>query len=412
MPITLTEDFAEVTLGPLTISNNTWGVDTWGFSHWVNGRDYRQSMTYTPGNLAQGLKFDWSYTNPGGNILAYPEIILGYKPWSLAGDDFLVGQIDSLRDLRTTTSIDIRGQTDGFNIAYDLWLTDQPKGDYHSITAEVMVWLHPGGFTAAGEPSARISTDSFQASVYFLPDMAAGTDESWAYIAVVIDGGHLDGTLDLREILHLLADKGFVSRSDYLSSVELGAEVQTGTGGYTLHDFRWSHSEYRVTAGADTLTGTGLADRIWGKGGADRLAGLAGDDRLSGGDGADSLSGGDGADRLWGGAGADRLTGGRDADRFIFARSDHAMGDRITDFSHAQGDRIDLSVIDANRLTGAADAFRFIGSAAFSHRAGELRVQQADGQTLITADTNGDARSDFTIVLNGLHSLTAADFVL
>lgn len=412
MPITLTEDFAEVTLGPITISNNTWGIDTWGHSAWVNGRDYSQSMTYTPGHLTQGLRFDWRYANPGGEILAYPEVILGYKPWSLAGDDFLVGKIDALRDLRLTTSIDIRGETQGFNIAYDLWLTDQPRGDYHSITAEVMIWLHPGGFTAAGAPSARLVTESFSANVYYLPDMQAGTDESWAYVAVVIDGGRLDGTLDLRDILHRLADKGFVSRGDYLSSVELGAEVQTGRGGYTLQDFRWSHSAYRVTEGADRLTGTVLDDRIWGKGGADQIAGGAGKDRLSGGEGADRIEGGTGADALWGGLGRDTLLGGSGADRFVFHRTVDAAGDRIEDFSRAEGDQIGLAGIDANRLTAGDDGFRFIGAAAFSHRPGELHVHRAAGLTVISADTNGDGRSDFTLTLTGLHLLQAADFLL
>lgn len=403
MATLLTEDFAEVTLGPITLSNNTWGVDTWGFDHWVNGNQYLQTLRYTPGDLTHGVSFNWSYDNPGGNILAYPELILGYKPWSTAGDDFLVGRVNQLRELMLTTDIDIRGQTDGFNIAYDLWLTETPKGDHRAITAEVMVWLHPGGFTAAGAPQARLVTADFSASVYYLPDMAAGTDQSWAYVAVVIDGGHLDGKINMNVILQSLADKGFIDRSDYLSSVELGAEVQTGVGGYTLNTFEWTHSAYASTSGADRLIGTGHADRILGKGGADSLFGGSGSDRLFG---------GAGADRLFGGTGADQLSGGSGTDRFIFKTAGEARGDRITDFRQFQHDRIDLRSLDALQSTGLNDSFHFINQKAFDGTAGQLRYRLTPDSTQLKGDMTGDGKADFTLTLEGHIALRAADFLL
>jgi hypothetical protein len=390
----LTEDFAEVTLGPITLSNNTWGVDTWGFGHWVNGNEYLQTLRYIPGDLTHRVSVNWSYDNPGGNILAYPELILGYKPWSAAGDDFLVGRVSTLRELMLTTDIDIRGQTDGFNIAYDLWLTDTPKGDHRAITAEVMVWLHPGGFTAAGAAQATLKTAGFSASVYYLPDMAAGTDQSWAYVAVVIDGGRLDGALDMNLILQFLADKGFIDRSDYLSSVELGAEVQTGTGGFTLNSFDWQHSAYDSSNRADRLVGTARADWIEGLGGND------------------SLIGGAGRDRLWGGAGADRLTGGSGADRFFYKTSAEMRGDKLTDFHQAEHDRIDLRALDAVAGTAANDSFAFIGHKPFGLAAGQLRTRLTAGTTELRGDLDGDGRADFTLILQGHVTLTAEDFLL
>ncbi len=46
-------------------------------------------------------------------------------------------------------------------------------------------------------------------------------------------------------------------------------------------------------------------------------------------------------------------------------------GDTIWDFSHAQGDRIDLSAIDANSSVGGNQAFTFIGAANFTGTAEE-----------------------------------------
>lgn len=404
MSITLTNDFAEVTLGPITLSNNTWGIDTWGFDHWVNGRDYTQSVTYTPGNLTQNLRFDWSYTNPNGHILAYPELILGYKPWSQAGDRFLVGRVEALRELTVTTEIDIRGDTDGYNIAYDLWLTDKPAGGPDDISGEVMVWLHPGGFTAGPKADARLVTADFSASVYYEPNMDAGTDQTWTYVAVVIDGGYLDGTLDMAAILRFLANHGFIDRNDYLSAVELGAEVQTGTGGFDLHSFDWQHSQYNITEGKDRLFGTAATDRILGKGGDDLLSGRGGNDRLYGGEGRDSLFGGQGADRLIGGLGADRLTGGDGADLFVYARAAAAKGDRIRDFSHSEGDRIDLSGFDLD--------WTFIGKQGFHKVAGELRFDRIDSHLRLSADIDGNGTADFSLIVESMAQLTLADFIL
>jgi VCBS repeat-containing protein len=74
------------------------------------------------------------------------------------------------------------------------------------------------------------------------------------------------------------------------------------------------------------------------------LVGANGPDNLVGTDGADNLNGYGGNDTLSGGLGNDTLTGGADADSFIYANGGGA--DVITDFSHAQGDKIDLTGVD------------------------------------------------------------------
>ncbi len=129
-----------------------------------------------------------------------------------------------------------------------------------------------------------------------------------------------------------------------------------------------------------------------------------------------TLSGGAGNDKLVGSAGTDILIGGAGADRFQFnLASDSVVGpkaDRITDFSHAQGDRIDLSVIDANTGAAGNQAFTFIGNGLFTHHAGELRFAFNGADTTIAGDVDGNGTSDFHITLTGHIALTAADFVL
>jgi Ca2+-binding RTX toxin-like protein len=130
-----------------------------------------------------------------------------------------------------------------------------------------------------------------------------------------------------------------------------------------------------------------------------------------------TMSGGAGNDKLVGSAGTDTIIGGTGADRFQFNLvSDSVVGpkaDKITDFSHAQGDKIDLSPIDADTVLAGNQAFHFIGTGLYTHTAGELRyAYTTPTTTTVAGDVNGDGVSDFHIVLSGNVALTAADFVL
>ncbi len=118
-----------------------------------------------------------------------------------------------------------------------------------------------------------------------------------------------------------------------------GADVLEGGGGF---DF----ALYNNSAGGVTVS---LADPGINTGDAagdtfTSIEGLVGsdfDDTLIGDAGDNELRGGLGADVLNGGPGNDTLTGGPGPDTFVFAPGYDA--DTVTDFSTADGDRIDLS---------------------------------------------------------------------
>ena len=119
------------------------------------------------------------------------------------------------------------------------------------------------------------------------------------------------------------------------------------------------------------------------------------------GDGAGNwLSGGAGTDVLDGGFGADRLTGGTGRDRFVFSSAANANGDWITDFNRRE-DRLDFSQIDANSNAAGDQAFSYIGARAFTGVAGQLNSYQANGNTYVAGDINGDGIADFSVTISG-----------
>ncbi|MFM7000439.1 MAG: hypothetical protein ACKOXU_05185 [Limnohabitans sp.] len=115
-------------------------------------------------------------------------------------------------------------------------------------------------------------------------------------------------------------------------------------------------------AGKDTIYGGAGNDKLVGgdSDGSDpnepdqndMLYGEAGNDLLMGGKQNDVLDGGSGNDTLYGELGADTMTGGTGSDQFVFNTSVDV--DHITDFSHAEGDKIVLArTVFAGLTTGA-----------------------------------------------------------
>jgi Ca2+-binding RTX toxin-like protein len=191
---------------------------------------------------------------------------------------------------------------------------------------------------------------------------------------------------------------GIADRSISISSAASGTPLEEVSPGSLV--FRYGEPLLLSgTAGNDLLRGGNFADSLSGLGGHDTLLGGLGADRLEGGNGADRLVGGGSADLVLGGAGrdlvimgaADTVHGGTGADRFVVTEAADAT---IADFTF--GDMIDLSAIEG---------LVFIGTAAFSGMAGELR--QDYDRLLI--DTDGDGDGDVQIDLDNPYAYERYD---
>ena len=109
------------------------------------------------------------------------------------------------------------------------------------------------------------------------------------------------------------------------------------------------------------------------------------------------------------------MTGGAGADRFVFtAVSDSTSSARDTIVDFVEGtDKIDLHAIDANTKSGATgnQDFLFFGSSKTAV-ANQVTFNYSGGNTIVSADTNGNSTPDLVVVLAGLHALTSNDFLL
>ena len=151
-----------------------------------------------------------------------------------------------------------------------------------------------------------------------------------------------------------------------------GSETDTVT-------YSWSLTGVSVDLGTDTATRGTETDRIFN---IENVTGSNNADSIRGNNLANVLQGLGGNDALVGGAGSDTLTGGTGADRFAYLLTgDSPTGattrDVIVDFSYSQGDRIDLSAIDANAVASGNQAFAFKGTGAITGSARSMSCMPA-----------------------------------
>ena len=189
-------------------------------------------------------------------------------------------------------------------------------------------------------------------------------------------------------------------------------------------------------AGSDSLRGKYGNDYLNGGSGFDTIASGNGNDTVLGGKNGDTITAGNGNDRIWGGAGFDTvhagagddwisggyngdvLTGGRGADTFHFKGISASLAgstqrDTITDFGRDnEADVIDLRSIDGNRDIARNQQLIFIGGAAFSGAAGELRYARDGANVIVQINNDSDIAPEMEILLRDVSTLSVDDFIL
>jgi Ca2+-binding RTX toxin-like protein len=239
--------------------------------------------------------------------------------------------------------------------------------------------------------------------------------------STVINNGMIEGRIDMwgddKQTHSTLVNHGTITGPIVLGGEEQFRLVNTGIivsdGGFFAAA---SHKSQEITN-----SGQMVGDIIFGRG-SDTYDGHDGMIKglVAGETGQDQLTGGNGRDHFNGGHGHDILTGGKGADVFSYTfTSDSANAinrrDLITDFSHTQGDLLDLHIIDAIKSdgdNGFNNGFTFIGKDAFSGEAGELHYAFHGDSTFVSADTDGDGHANMSIELEGHVNLAESDFHL
>ncbi|MCK9170139.1 MAG: hypothetical protein M0P01_06955 [Treponema sp.] len=180
-----------------------------------------------------GPGWQWDWVNSSGMVVAYPEVIYGDKPWDpLSG---IASPFPCQAGLCTITadfdaSVNARGV---YNMAFSVWCVSGLPEGIDNITHEIMIWTMNRGMKPAGKKYADTVIDGKEYSVYVKgghTDNSGGSNHSWTYIAFEAKQDITSGPFPVSRFTDYLISQNLLDRTSYITSVELGNEIVSGTG--------------------------------------------------------------------------------------------------------------------------------------------------------------------------------------
>lgn len=240
-------DYAFVATPLGRLSNNVWNQQAAG------GAPKRQCLMQRSvaddGSGRGGTQYGWSWHWPegGGAVCAYPEIVVGAKPWDAGpgNDPRFPRRVADTRRLIVSYAVDtVAGGS--HNLAASIWLIRTPRvaapPDPTAIAAEIMVWTDstPASFTPGGSLRGRVTVDGIEWEVWAAEDWrdSAGVHVNrWTYVVYRALQSMRTARYDARKLIADAVARGLASADLYIADVELGNEIVGGSGRTWLKAF-------------------------------------------------------------------------------------------------------------------------------------------------------------------------------
>jgi hypothetical protein len=234
----LTGSFQKYSLGAYTIFNNTWGA-----AGLVNGTNYTQQISYDDTDINNNVVMSWSYpANQGPDfVYGYPEVVWGAQFGGLGGLGGLgttayATPISNIGSLKVTYNTSISRQTNLLDVGIEIFTTNLPPSQAGAVfTSEIMVKVHGyvanglsdgAGITYSDSQIGLSGSGSAVESIHY----NSGGPPTHTLVTIDTTSDVLSGQLNFAPILKNLVSQGVISSSDYVSGVELGSEMLSGSG--------------------------------------------------------------------------------------------------------------------------------------------------------------------------------------
>ena len=205
-----------ITLGKYWINNNQWGS---------SGGSGTQSIwdTCSSGNTI-GWGTDWSWSG-GTGVKSYASAVLGWQWGWKASNTGLPIQLSASKTITCGWTYRVQpAQT--MNVAYDLFAHSQSNpGTNDDPTDEIMIWLYRNGAAPIGGTTATVTIGGASWELH------EGNNARWPVHSYVrVSSTDTGATLNLMDFLNDLTANRGLAKTKYLSSIQAGTEVTSGSG--------------------------------------------------------------------------------------------------------------------------------------------------------------------------------------
>ena len=227
------KDFdSTVVNGRFRLHNNVWNKSA------TTGR-YRQKIFVNDDHGKILFGWAWKWRNSSG-VASYPEVYVGQSPWnSEAGLDSGFPFQAGTKKLVVNYDIALEA-TGSYNLAFEFWVISRLPVSKANITHEVMIWIAGERLGPAGNLVGRTTLDGHGFSIFVSKnhgDASGASQHTWTIISLLADQPILHGPLDIGQIIDVLLKNGYLEASLYITDLELGDEVQRGSGTTVVRNY-------------------------------------------------------------------------------------------------------------------------------------------------------------------------------
>jgi hypothetical protein len=215
--------------GRYRYENNVWG------SKKAQGK-FKQCLLTRERDGKTEVGWSWDWPGFDASVFAYPEVVVGWKPWSggATTDSHFPLRVSDVRTLTLEYEVETE-VTGSYDLAPEIWLTDAGaslKPNPQSITTEVMFWMdHTEGARPAGQLVDEPTLDHVKYELWREDSIGVDANgKGWRLLSFKSPKKQLEGRIDIAALLGYLVEKKLASPSDYVASVEFGNEVMGGSG--------------------------------------------------------------------------------------------------------------------------------------------------------------------------------------
>jgi len=221
---------AFITLGKYWVNNNWWGA-----SSGAAGGENTIWSTCQQGDLI-GWGTSWSWANNPNQVKSYASLVLGWQ-WGLRLPSTSTGlplTIPSTQQLNCGWNFTVTPQTTGtIDVSYDMFMHTIPNPtSSNDPSDEIMVWLYKtGGAGPSGikQNSTPLTLAGASWDLYRGMISNQGNGTVWNVFSYVRTNNATTTTMNMMEFFNDLSSRGWLA-GKYLTSVETGTEIFTGTG--------------------------------------------------------------------------------------------------------------------------------------------------------------------------------------
>ncbi|MES1179299.1 MAG: hypothetical protein ABUL62_33595 [Myxococcales bacterium] len=186
------------------------------------------------GQIQVGWTWNWPGFDP--SVFAYPEVVVGWKPWSggASTDVHFPIRVADVEQLALSYQVETT-VTGSYDLAPEIWLTDANASAHanpKSITTEVMFWMdYTEGARPAGKVVDTVTLNGIDYELWQEDNIGLSANgKGWRLLSFKSPSPQHQATIDIAALLGHLVKAKLASSNDFLASVELGNEVMGGTG--------------------------------------------------------------------------------------------------------------------------------------------------------------------------------------